>query len=74
MTVSTDMPGIQIYTANYLCEPIPLKGGRSQQAHTAVCLETQFAPDTPNHPAWPSCLMQVGECYHRRTEFRFGCR
>lgn len=74
MQVFTDMPGIQIYTANFLCEPIALKGGMPQKKHTAVCLETQFAPDSPNHPQWPSCILRAGETYRHRTEFRFGCQ
>ncbi len=71
MEVFTDMPGVQIYTADWLNEPISLKGGIAQKPHTAVCLETQFAPDSPNQPAWPSCVLRRGECYDRKTTFTF---
>lgn len=40
--LETSQPGLHVYTANFLPKP-----------HTAVCLETQHLPDSPNHPAFP---------------------
>lgn len=65
MTVSTTKPGVQIYTANHFKgEPFPKWGG--------ICFETQFYPDTPNKPDFPSSLLRPGETYMHATEFRFG--
>lgn len=60
LVVETDLPGVLLYTAGYYKEP-----------HTAVCLETQFYPDTPSHPDFPSCLLWPGETYEHYTSFSF---
>lgn len=60
MTVETDQPGVQVYTANHLDPP-----------HTAVCLETQRFPDAPNHADWDAVL-RPGETYSQRTVHTFG--
>lgn len=65
MTVATTMPGAQIYTANHFKgEPYPKWGG--------ICFETQFYPDTPNKPDFPTSLLRPGEAYEHVTEFHFG--
>ncbi len=61
LTVETDLPAVLLYTAGYYTRP-----------HTAVCLETQYYPDTPSHPDFPSCLLHPGEEYRQTTLFRFG--
>ncbi|MBR4748382.1 MAG: galactose mutarotase [Abditibacteriota bacterium] len=70
MTVSTDLPGIQLYTSNMLCEPLG-KYGMPLVKHQALCLETQFWPDSPNHSDYPSCALMPGEEYDTHTEFSF---
>lgn len=65
MEIATTMPGVQIYTANHLKgDPFPRWGG--------ICFETQYFPDTPNKPEFPSSLLRPGEQYHHITEFRLG--
>ncbi len=72
MDVYTDMPGIQLYTANYMNNESPcLKGGVSQTLRGAVCLETQYYPDTPNRPDFPSCVLLPGDEYYSVTEYAF---
>ena len=66
----TDMPGIQVYTANVLDEPGG-KGRRPLQKRHAFCLETQFFPDSPNQPSFPSPVLRAGETYASVTEYRF---
>ena len=61
LTVRTDLPGVLLYTAGYLA-PTPDIG---------VCLETQYFPDTPSHPHFPSCLLMPGEEYRHRTIYTF---
>lgn len=70
----TNIPAIQLYTANFMSWDVPFKGGIKQQPHTAICLETQFVPDSPNHPEFPSTVLRAGEVYDYTTVFRFGVR
>lgn len=67
LSVYTDRPGIQVYTANSLC--VRGKGGVAYGKRSGVCLETQFFPDAPNHPDWPSSLIRAGETAESTTEF-----
>ncbi len=71
MEVLTTLPGIQLYTSNYLNE-ITGKGGTKYEKHSAVCLETQFFPDSPNQPSFPSSVIYPGEKYSSVTIYRFG--
>lgn len=72
MDVFTDKPGMQLYTANFMNAERPLlKGGARQKPREAVCLETQFFPDTPNRPDFPSCILAAGEEYHFETHYEF---
>lgn len=70
VSCSTDMPGIQIYTGNWLSEPNG-KGKDGLFMHCAFCLETQFFPDTPNNPQFPSALSKAGEHFTSITEYEF---
>lgn len=67
---STDMPGIQIYTGNWLDEDSG-KNGVILEPYAAFCLETQFFPDTPNNPSFPSALVKAGEHFKTTTEYKF---
>lgn len=69
--VSTTEPGLQIYSGYYIPEfkgPDGIKFGR----YSGVALETQHYPDSPNHPEFPSTLLNAGETYRSRTVYRFG--
>ena len=69
MTVSTDCPGIQLYAGNFLDDQG--KGGVHYHKRSGVALETQFYPDSVNHPEWPQPFVKAGEKYHSETRFRF---
>lgn len=70
LTCYTDMPAIQLYTANGLREIG--KGGKEVLPQTAFCLETQYCPDSPNKPMFPSCVLKKGKIYHKVTVYEFG--
>lgn len=70
METWTDKPGLQLYTANALSAPRG-KGGAAYRPRQAVCLETQFFPDSPNHPEWGDILLRPGRRYDYTTEYRF---
>ncbi len=69
LTCLTDMPGLQIYTANGTGARDG-KNGPIAPYH-GFCLETQFFPDTPNHPAFPSCVVKAGEAFDSATVYAF---
>ena len=69
LTVTTDQPGIQLYTGNILSALG--KHGGSYPVHGGLCLETQQFPDAPNHPNYPSAILRPGGSFRARTEFEF---
>ena len=70
MTVSTNLPACQIYTGNFI-EGIVGKNGFKHHKHDAVCLETEFYPDAPNHSEFPSCIFGPERPYHAVTVYKF---
>lgn len=70
MAVSTDLPGLQLYTANYL-DHEPGKGGAVYHRRSAVCFETQFYPDAVNRADFPGGVIRAGEPFISRTGYRF---
>ena len=69
MAISTDCPGVQIYAGNFLDEHG--KGGVHYDRRSGVALETQFCPDSVNHPEWPQPFVKAGKKYHSETAYRF---
>ena len=73
MTVTTDQPGVQFYSANFLT-PRTGKGGAQYGLRSAFCLETQHYPDCIHHPDWPTCILRAGESFDSFTCFEFSAR
>ena len=71
MEVWTTEPGVQFYTGNFLDGKGTGKGGKPYGRRTALCLETQHYPDSPNHPAFPTTLLKPGARYHTTTVYKF---
>lgn len=68
LKIYTNMPGIQIFTANHFAN----KKGKDDvlyQAHQGICFETQFYPDTPNQPHFPSATLESGKEFYSVTEY-----
>lgn len=70
MEVWTDLPGVQMYTANFL-DNEPGKDGAVYGNRSAVCLETQYYPDAIHHENFPGPVCRRGEKYDTRTAYRF---
>lgn len=70
LTCSTDLPGLQIYTACKLNEPCG-KNGKPLTPYSAFCLETQFFPNSPNEPNFPSCVIRANDAFKSVTEYKF---
>lgn len=71
MKVLTTMPGIQFYSGNYLDGCPAGKGGAPYARRWAFCLETQFFPDSPHHPDFPSPVLKAGVTRRDRTCYYF---
>lgn len=59
LSISTDAPGLQVYTGYYLPDCF---GG--------IALEAQSYPDSPNHPNFPSIAIKSGEIHQRSISWQ----
>ena len=71
LSMTTDRPGVQLYTGNFL-DGKKGKSGCPMTKHAGFCLETQVYPDAPNHDNFPQCTYQAGEEFVSRTVYKFG--
>jgi aldose 1-epimerase len=74
LDISTAEPGVQFYTGNFLDGTIKGKGGHVYGLRSALCLETQHYPDSPNQKTFPSTILQPGKSYDTRTVFAFSAK
>lgn len=74
LTVYTTEPGVQIYTGNFLDGTVTGKKGIEYAKRSAICLETQKFPDSPNKPDWPSPYLKPGEKYTSRCIYKFSVK
>ena len=70
MQVATDLPAVQVYTANFVEEKHG-KGERHYRPHSAVCLETQYLPNALNIPGAEAPILRAGAEYDHSTAFLF---
>jgi len=69
--VFTDLPGVQLYTANDWQGNITGPQGYPYGKHGAVALETQAFPDSPNHPGFPDTILRPGKRFISETVYAF---
>ena len=72
MEVRTTSPGLQLYTGNFLDGTTEGKDGACHGKHSGFCLETQYFPDSVNHPHFPSCVVTKEKPQRYYTEYAFG--
>ena len=70
MEVWTDLPGMQMYTANFLDNEHG-KNGAVYGIRDAVCFETQYFPDAVHHENFASPICKKGMPYHTVTSYKF---
>jgi aldose 1-epimerase len=70
MEVSTTLPGVQFYSGNFLDGTVVGSGGIYRQGD-GFALETQYFPDSPNQPNFPSSILRPGETHQSTTVFQF---
>lgn len=71
MTISSDQPGVQVYTGNWLKGCASNRSGRAYEDYDGVAIEMQGFPDAPNQPQFPSQTLRPGESYDRNITFSF---
>lgn len=71
LEVMTDQPGMQLYVGNFLDGSQKGHGGISYDYRTGFCLESGHYPDSPNHPEFPSTVLNPGDTLKTRTIYRF---
>ena len=74
MSVLTTEPCVQFYAGQSLDGSLVGHDGQRYAQGAGLCLETQHAPDSPNHapgPDWPSTVLRPGEVYRSSTVHRF---
>ena len=71
MSVWTDQPALQLYSANKLDGSLVGPSGRAYRSGDGLCFETQHFPDSPNHPNFPSTTLRTGEVFRTETEYVF---
>jgi aldose 1-epimerase len=60
--LTTDQPGVQVYSGQKLQAPFV--------KHGALAIEPQGFPDAVNHPGFPDQILRPGETYRRCTRYR----
>ena len=71
LEILTDEHCMQIYTGNYQDGTHIGKKRVAYPYRGAICLEPQHAPDSPNHPTWPSVRLDPGQLYTSHSQYRF---
>lgn len=71
LEVYTTEPGMQLYTGNWL-GGFEGKYGATYPERSAICLETQHFPDSPNKPHFPTVVLHPGELYTQKCIYKFG--
>lgn len=71
LEVHSDMNGVQFYTGNNLDGTMVSPSGRPHQRRAGFCLETQYYPDSVNHPSFPDTVLKAGDVYLHETRYAF---
>lgn len=72
LELSTDRPGLQVYTGAHFDGTVTGLDGRPLDRYAGVALEAQGFPDAPHHPGFPSAVLRPGEEFTATTVWRLG--
>ena len=73
MEVFTDLPGMQVYSGNFL-ENKKGKGGKIYNKRDGICFETQFFPNACNEPEFKSPILPAGKEFESATIYKFSSK
>lgn len=65
LSIMTQEPGIQLYTAKPLDVPVAGLNGRYYTGFGGICLEAQHLPNSLNQPEFPSIIATPEQPYHQ---------
>ena len=65
----TTLPGVQLYTGNYISSELPCKDGAAYAPYQGFALETQLFPDGIHHKNFPSPILRAGRKYDTVTTY-----
>lgn len=71
MDIYTDLPGIQMYTGNYIGPEGKTKDGAQYTRRCGVAFESQYYPNAINTPHFPSPVVKAGEKFNTCTIYKF---
>jgi aldose 1-epimerase len=74
LEVITDQPGMQFYTGNFLDGTQIGHGGKPYNYRSGFCLESGHYPDSPNHPDFPSTVLNPGDTLKTQTIYRISVK
>ena len=74
LEVWTTEPGIQFYGGNFFDGSSKGKEGKSYDYRASFALETQHFPDSPNHPNFPSTVLEPGQQYYHKCVYKLGIK
>ena len=73
MEVFTDLPGIQIYTGNYLGVCLG-RDKKINKTHGAICMDTQYFPNHINEEKFVSAIFDEEHPYDSTTIYKFSTK
>lgn len=71
MNILTDLPGLQMYTGNFINHKNEGKEHTYYDRREGVAFETQFYPDAINHSSFPSPILKAEEEFLSCTVYQF---
>ncbi len=71
LELSSNQPGVQLYTGNFLDGTAIGKSGHAYRQGDGLALEPQVFPDTPNRPEFGSARLDPGQVYRNVIVYRF---
>ena len=72
LNVSTDRPGVQIYSGNFLGgRRYRMRDGSPEKRRGGFCLETEAFPDSANRREFTDIVLEPGRTYRSRTLYAF---
>lgn len=74
LEVITDQPGMQLYSGNFLDGTKKGHGGLPYKYRAGLCLESDHYPDSPNHPEFPTTILNPGDTLKTTTIYRFSVK
>ncbi len=71
LEIFTTYPGVQFYTGDFLGGNSLSNSFKFLNPFDGLCLECQHYPDAPNHPNFPSTIVNAGQVYDENIIFKF---